>query len=240
MIIRQTRIFVPNTEPEEDWAETLLGRVLRPLTEEFASELEWFWFSRYGSPINDSADCDIVSISPQFKRPDAADGAPGHRSLRFRYAVADDHRLAFEGRAHQLIAAHGYAVSDFRDYDWISDTAGDRFLGVENRHAGRRQQRACRVTQFYMATSRLVFDTLVGPDENLRFRCELNDDAAQNPTGSSFQSLHHIFCNITKVPTEVYVFAKDGQNMIGFGTHVYPPPAPGGGWDRVEPYPIWF
>ncbi|SDI13992.1 hypothetical protein [Propionivibrio dicarboxylicus] len=240
MAIRQTRIFVPGTEPEEDWAETLLGRVLRPLTEDFAGVLEWFWFSRYGSPIDESGDCDIDVIAEDFKRPKQEGRAAIHRSLRFRYALADADRAAFEQRAHRLIARHGYAVSDFRDYDVVLDTAGDRFLGVENRQASRRERRAQRVTQFYMATSRLVLDALVGPDENGRFRCERNDDLAQNPTGSSFQSLHHVFCNITKVPTEVYVFSKEGQNVIGFGTHVYPPPAPDGTWDQSTPYPIWF
>ena len=49
MANRQTRIFVPSTEPMGDWAETLIGRVFRPLTEEFSASLAWFWFSRYGS-----------------------------------------------------------------------------------------------------------------------------------------------------------------------------------------------
>ena len=42
MANRQTRIFVPSTEPLEDWAETLIGRVFRPLTGDYAGALEWF------------------------------------------------------------------------------------------------------------------------------------------------------------------------------------------------------
>jgi hypothetical protein len=37
------------------------------------------------------------------------------------------------------------------------------------------------------------------------FFVEGNDNAQQNPDGSFFQSIHHLFCNITQVPTSVWV-----------------------------------
>jgi len=102
---RQTRIFVRSDEPD-DWAETLVGRVLRPLTAEFSDSLNWFWFSRYGQPADESGDCDIVQISAEYK----VGGM--HRSLRFRYDVADDQQTAFETRALELINGNAYRVSD--------------------------------------------------------------------------------------------------------------------------------
>lgn len=240
MSIRQTRIFVPAAEPEDDWAETLAGRVLRPLTVEFAERLDWFWFSRYGSTSDDSGDCDIAQIPGTYKGPRESDGREIHRSLRFRFSVHDDRQAEFERRAFELIDGHGYAISDFRPYDFVADTGSNRFLGNENRLPGRAAQRALLVTQFYMTTSRLVIDALVGPDEQGRYRLESNDDEAENPAGSSFQSLHHLFCNITSVPTDVHAFRKEGLNILGFGTYMYPPPAPPGGWDSSTAHPIWF
>ena len=240
MGIRQTRIFASSREPDSDWAETLVGRVIRQLVSEYADRLEWFWFSRYGSPVDDSDDCDIARIPSEYKQPLAAGERAVHRSVRFRYAIDDAGQEAFERRALQLIGEQGYRVSDFRPYDFVGDTGGRRLLGVENRQPGRAQRRAELVTRFYMATCRLMLDALIGPDENGRYRSETNDDLDQNPRGSSFQSLHHLYCNITGVPTDVYVFQKKGSNVIGFGTFIHPPPAPEGGWDDSSAHPIWF
>ena len=240
MGIRQTRVFVLSTEPEDDWAETLIGRLFRPLAAEFAADLDWFWFSRYGAPADDSGDCDIDLIPTEYKRPLEPGGAEIHRSMRFRYAIADEQQESFEQRALQLIMEHSYRISDFRSYDFVGDTGNSRFLGNENRLPGRAQQRALLVTQLYMAISQLVIDALVGPDKDGRYRAETNDDAVQNPAGSTFQSLHHLFCNITNVPTDVHVFQKEGLNILGFGTFVHAPPAPPGGWDDSSAHPIWF
>jgi hypothetical protein len=235
---RQTRIFVPLDEPEADWAETVVGRVLAPLCAEFGNRLDWFWFSRYGASEHD--DCDLARIPPRFRREAQADAEAKHRSVRFRYAVAANHKSAFEQRARRLIERHGYAISDFRPYDVVADTGKDRFLGNENRLPGRAERRARLVVGFYMATCRLFIDALVGPDEQGRFRLESNDDAADNPRGSTFQSLLHLFCNITSVPTDVYVHQKKELNVLGFGTFIYPPPAPPGGWDESSAHPIYF
>ncbi len=240
MAARQTRVFVPAAEPENDWAETLIGKLIRPLTEEFAEHLDWFWFSRYGPSADDSGDCDIARIPIEYKQAPDRDNAGFHRSLRFRYAIDNEWQVPFEQRALQLITENSYCISDFRPYDFIGDTGNNRFLGNENRLPGRARQRAVLVTQFYMVISRLVIDALVGPDPSNRFRIETNDDLIQNPAGSTFQSLLHLFCNITKAPTDVYVFRKEGLNILGFGTYIYPPPPPSGDWDDSTAYPIWF
>lgn len=242
MSARQTRIFAPSAEPQDDWAETLVGRVLRPLIDEYSAHLQWFWFSRYGATAEDSGDCDLTLIPAQYRQPIEPGSESGefHRSVRFRFAVTAEHQEDFEQRARQLIEMHGYRISDFRPYDFVADTGSNRFLGCEHRQPGRAATRALLVTQFYMATCRLFMDALVGPDEAGRYRLESNDDDIQNPAGSSFQSLLHLFCNITNVPTDVYVFRKEGLNILGFGTFVYPPPAPPGGWDEPTAHPIWF
>lgn len=243
MPIRQTRIFVRSDEPQGDWWETLVGRVFRPLANEFGDSLDWFWFSRYVAPANDSGDCDISLIPDEYKHPLVAGGGPFHRSLRFRFCIPDDDRAAvFEIRGQELIREGGYRISDFRNYEFVRDTGNDRFLGPENRGPGRAEQRAQIVTDFYWAVSRLVLDALVGPDGVGRFRIETNDDLAQNPRGSTFQSLLHLFCNITNVPTDVYVYRKESLSLLGLGTFMYPPEAaPTGGWDPgVTAYQIRY
>lgn len=240
MAIQQTRVFVRSNEPHEDWAETLIGRVFRPLTNEFADVLVWFWFSRYGALATDSGDCNIAVIPDECKQPLQPGGAPFHRSMRFRFNIADDRQAEFERRASELIEQGAYCISDFRDYNYISDTGNNRFLGVENRQPGQAEQCASLATNFYWVISRLVIDALVGPDEHGRFRIETNDDLTQNPRGSTFQSLLHLFCNITNVPTDVYIFHKTSMNLIGYGTYIYRPPEPLGGWDSVTPYPIRY
>ena len=241
MGIRQTRIFVLSDESHNDWAETLIGRIFRPLSDDFSDVLEWFWFSRYVSPADESGNCDIELIPTEYKQPLQVGGEPLHRSIRFRFKIADDQQEAFEQRASELIEQGTYCITDFRNYDYVTDTGSNRFLGVENRQPGRAEQRAELAVNFYWGVSRLVIDALVGPNENGRFKLETNDDLQQNPRGSTFQSLLHLFCNITSVPTDVCVFHKSGLNLIDYGTYIYPPQEPPGGWDiDVTAHPIRF
>jgi len=243
MPIRQTRVFVRSDEPVDDWAETLIGRVFRPLTSEFADALNWFWFSRYLQEASDSGDCDISLVPDEYKRPLDTSGAPRHRSMRLRFNISNPQICsAFEQRAREVINAGGYRISDFRDYDYVADTGSNRFLGIENRQPGRAEQRAILAASFYCSISKVVVDAIVGPDGNGRFRMETSDDLLQNPGRSTFQSFLHLFCNITNVPTDVYVYRKLSASLIGFGTCYSPPPvSPPGGWDQeVEVYSIRY
>jgi hypothetical protein len=214
MIVRQTRIFVPNTPPfdGDTWTESILGNVIAPLAREHPS-LQWFWFSRYVQPRADSGDCDISEIPEKF----AIDEL--FRSVRFRYAIPEEEGGGFEHRARELIDASGARISDFRRYDWVADLGGDRFVGQE-RSDSRRENRAELVANCLSTVCRLTLDCLRGPDQDGRYRFEEND-SDQNPHGSTFESLHHLFCNITNVPTSVLVIA----GVVG--TH-WSPPAAGG------------
>lgn len=115
----------------------------------------------------------------------------------------------------RLITEEGYTISDIRDYDEVADTGSNRHLGVEHRVLGRKISRARLVTELYHSISKLVIDALV-PDANGRYRLETNDDTRQNPHRSTFETLHHVFCNITEVPTCVLV------TPLAVGTHWQP------------------
>jgi hypothetical protein len=135
------------------------------------------------------------------------------RSLKFRFALPDTEVQAFEQEGSRRITDEGCVISDWRDYGLAIDLGGDRFVG-EVRDASRRGERAKLVLSFLDAVSKLVLHSLIGPDAQGRFRLESNDDYQQNPLGSSFESMHHLFCNITGVPWCVQVVSHGSQISI--------------------------
>ena len=198
---RQTRIFAPLAVPFDSyWAETIVGAIIAPAISQ-EQNLEWFWFSRYElTAQQDADDCDIRDIPQGFLNPQNQ----FYRSIRFRYSITEEARQTFENRIQNQITKHGCWISDFRDYPFLEDLGGNRHIGGE-RTPDRRQHRAQLVARLYQAISELVVDTLVGPDEEARYQAEKNDDSRNNPLGSTFESVHHLFCNITDVPTRVLV-----------------------------------
>jgi hypothetical protein len=197
--VRQTRIFVPPAAPydEDQWAETLLGRVCAELVADPA--LEWWWFSRYVQrPDEDTADCDFERLPRSIFWPGDV-----HCSLRFRYAIAEGSRADFEQKARTLVGHCGAVVTDFRSYDVVEDLGSRRFLGADARKTSP-AQRAARVVEFLTAASKLAVDCLVGPDELGRFRFE----AEGVEGGSPFRVPLHLFWNMTLVPVRI-----DGQEV---------------------------
>lgn len=218
MTIRQTRIFTNQDEPLH-WAETMIGRVIKPLIIEFEDSLHSFWFSRYVCQIGmngeDRGDCDFDSIPNNFKRAFPGFAQPGHRSIRFRFEIMDANQVDFEARLQELVIQHSYAISDVREFDQLADLGGNRFLGGENRILVKQTQRAQLVAHFLQSISALVMDSLEGPDPENRYYIEYNDELEQNPNGSTFESLHHLFCNISQVPVSILVSTGDQANLLG-------------------------
>lgn len=194
MATTQTRIFVPwpDAPYDQDWYATLLGRVIGPLVQNQQS-LEWFFFSRYRQDRGGSSgDCDLGKIPRHFER----DGV--WTSIRFRCGIPHTHRQAFEDQASAAISGAGCAISDWRDFDLVSDLGSNRFLGGD-RMPTRREERAKLVASYLHTISELVLHAVIGPDDEARFTLEANDHD-QNPMRSTFESLHHMFCNVTDVP----------------------------------------
>lgn len=212
MSYRQTRIFVPTAIPfdhDQFWVETLVAHVIAPVVAAFPT-IEWFWFSRYAATSEDSGDCDISVIPEEF----AVGPWKIYRSLRFRYSVPDVEREALEAQCLNLIESLGCRISDVRDYDPIADLATERFLGgviTPERRAARAQY----MTQFLCATCQLFMHTLAGPDPDGRYRAEPNSERSNNPHGNTFESVHHLFCNILDPPLHILV----AEPIIG--TNVY-------------------
>jgi hypothetical protein len=208
MAIRQTRIFVPNEAPykRETWVETLLGRVIQPLIKRHLA-VNWFWFSRYIAPSIDSGDCNVDIVPNYFQTNGLL------RSVRFRFELPDVDVQAFEQNGSLLITKERCVISDWRDYDLVEDLGGDRFVG-EIRSVIRREERAKLVASYLNTVSKLVLHSLIGPDAEGQFFLESNDDQ-QNPLKSSFESMHHLFCNMTALPLRVLVYSDGSQTFVG-------------------------
>jgi hypothetical protein len=207
MAHRQTRIFVPPNPPFDDasWAETLVGSVINPLVGQ-PGILDRFWFSRYTAPRNDSGDCDIGLIPEGFGIDNNYRSIGTHglfRSLRFRYEMEDGALALFEQAAQEAIADSRCGISDFRDYPFLQDLGGDRFIGGDRTDL-RRQERAHLIYRFLQSTCLVYIHCLVGPDEGGKYMLEICE-SDENPLGSIFESVHHLFCNITDVPLRILV-----------------------------------
>lgn len=219
----QTRIFVPNKSPYDkvNWAETLMGQVIAPLVARFP-DLRWYWFSRYVQPVEggDRNDTDLAKVPKEFFVQIPEPKMQLHRSLRFRFCLPAKQLAEFEAFGETLINAQGCAIADWREWDLVGDVGSGRHIG-EDRSPQRCARRADAIARFYHATSVVALNCLVGPDPDGYFRFEQNNDPGA-PLGSSFEVLHHGFCNITEVPLCVMVTADDKQ--IHIGTFVQPPP----------------
>ena len=135
------------------------------------------------------------------------------RSLRFRYQINNDQLEDFETLLRESIANHNCAISDFRDYPFIDDLGGDRFIGGEQSQQ-RRLERATLVVNYLCEVSKLFIHCLQGPDEIGRFQLE-RSDSDQNPHGSIFESVRHLFCNATGVPTTVLLAGEWTSLQLG-------------------------
>lgn len=196
----QVRIFAPHRGlySHERWAETLIGRIIAPATQEFRTSLDWYWFTRYLSGREESSgDCDIDSIPAEFE--DQRQHV--FQSVRFRYAVADCAREAFENRCRTLIEAEGCAISGFLPYSIVGDLGNDDHL-EEPRTEERRERRSQLVLANYWSVAKLIIDALAGPEGDGRFRLPFRQDLdLQRKT--PFHKIHHIFCNATGIPTYI-------------------------------------
>ena len=123
----------------------------------------------------------------------------------------------FEGQLAQVARRHGWHVA-FADYDLVDDLGKDRFLAAEQLSANSatssqtlRGQRAERVAQFLYQTLLLAMDALVQDGTGWRF--EKNQDQ-ENSTGSTFQSIVHLVCNLTQARSHAVVSTPAGNFLV--------------------------
>ena len=230
---KQVRIFIPfnGRFDLENWCEQLLGEVIKPLIEKYKGQIDWFWFSRYGSTRNgDIGDCDITRLTPEYFQNDF------HISLRFRINTKIENWDSIRKDCDALISKVGVMHTGWLDYPVVSDLAHNRFAPLDFSPT-QRKKRAELIVGFLYANSKLVLDCLKQNTASGKWGYEENIDKINNPLGSIFESVNHLFCNIGNVFLPVYIFEKHGQ--IGLGTVVYPL-SPEEGWRPIASTKIRF
>lgn len=213
IVTKQVCIFAPWKPPYdgETWAETIFGRIIKPLVIAH-SELCWFWFLRYSEPkTSGSPDFDANRIADEF----FVNGIG--RMVRFRFAIRDSDLSSLEAHGSLLIHQEGCCFSHWPDYSALGELGGARFCG-ENGLSKPCSERAELNAGLLCSLSKLVLHSLIGPDAEGRCRMEKNTNQ-QNPNGSTFESLHHCFCNMTGVPLDMIVLRNRQTGVQVIGTH---------------------
>src|SRR5262249_35705327 len=99
-----------------------------------------------------------------------------------------------------------------KDLTLVGDLGHSRFLDV-SRQDKTGEERAQLVLLLLHAIAELVIDELV-PQGGGYWALEQNSHE-ENPNGSSFESLHHLFCIMTKVPLSILVLNESDPALYG-------------------------
>ncbi len=228
---RQTRIFVPNASPYDgnDWYEQVLGEIVRPLLQKYEQELNWLWFTRYVLELGggDDKDCDISKLTSDYLVNNV------HRSVRLRVSIHDNYQNIVETNGQSLIQKAKCFISDWRPYDIINDLGGHRFIEDQSNKVIR-ERRAEKVVLFLYYNSRLILDCLKQPVQGAKWQFEYNTNG-ENPHHSMFESVHHLFCNMTAVPLATRVYQDNSQ--LRFATN-WMQTSPN--WKYITEIPLYY
>ena len=191
-------IFAPPREPfRENWVEQILGDVVKPIIAEYDNAISWIWVTRYAGPYIADNPPVGVPIPQEFH----TDGY--YRFVVLRLHVSSDFREVVHMKTIELVQNAGCfsAPLGWIHYDPIEDVGGDRFIRNDAALPDR-TERARLIISFVDTTIRLMLHSL-SKDEANRWVIEPNMIPEQNPKGSMFESVRHLFCNATGVPTTI-------------------------------------
>lgn len=199
-------IFAPTTQLYgNNWCEQILGSVVKPLYKQYTDGIGWLWATRYWGPY-DAQDPPLNCVLPNEY---CSDGS--YRYITFRANVMGSLRKEFHERALKLVSETGCFSTDWKNYDIVRDLGSNRFVASVANEVDR-AKRAKLVVQFIDATVTLMLDSLI-QDTQGKWTTEPNNDHQQNPHGSYLESVHHLFCNATGVPTFVGL-RRDGDELF--------------------------
>lgn len=171
-------LVIPDAPPfdrPDSWFESFVGNHLLPVVE--SAPLKRFWFTRYG-------------------------GVGGKKWVLFRFECDDLSQV--QPRVDRLLETFPPGDSGYADYDYASDIGEgerSRFLGANGRHHDK-EKRGDLAFDFLHAAAKLFLDGLAGPDPGGYFARE-PETASGFSRETSLEQFHHLFCNMTGVPSFV-------------------------------------
>jgi hypothetical protein len=199
--VQGLHIYCPPARLQNNWHKEIIGKVIKPIAENYS--IRWMWITRYLQPVVLTPHL-FVPNEYQFFFQHAPD-IPHTAFTLFRLSVEDK---SAQRRAIELVQSAGYYTQGWVDYDVVADLGKDRFIRSDANET-ERIERAHQIAVFMSATSTLIVHSL--KEENGEWYTEANSDKANNPDGSFFQSVHHLFCNATEVPLFVEVKAPSSN-----------------------------
>jgi hypothetical protein len=202
-------IFSPDTQVNNlNWVEQILGDVVLPLLTQFGQKIEWIWLTRYMDNYNQDNPPVGYKLTDEYK------GHGFYRYVVFRCSVDKSIEPELHLLAQNLAKEKGYFAPEWLIYNVVDDLGNDRFAPTDA-SSQFRQDRAHLVVRLIDSTVRLMLHSLIRDEKGMR-RLEKNV-SPQNPNGSIFESLHHLFCNASGVPINVLVSKR--SNEISFQTY---------------------
>lgn len=205
-------IYMPeNFEYEKDWENQILGNVIKPIIENYEDKLEWVWATSYIIPNNSNR-----LVSDHIYPSDYKENKYFYYLVvRFAAKTFNDYKYILEQIGKLSAKYHYYIPFEARIWSFMPDIGGDRFNRVDS-GISERKHRSKLILEFMYSTLKLKIDSLIKQDD--RWEEELNVDTIQNPDNSFFQSVHHLFCNVTQVKTPVLVRSDDWK--VYFSTYI--------------------
>lgn len=122
-------------------------------------------------------------------------GVPGNREIKFRFSAEDYETVRQDIEDIEQAFQHGH--DGCGAYDFVADLGGARFISP-NQPPAHAADRALLVYQFLTAGSKLLLDCLV-PDGG-GWKHEVEKASGYNRI-TSLETFHHLYCNMTGVPT---------------------------------------
>jgi len=94
--------------------------------------------------------------------------------------------------------------SEHTEFDIHADLSGTRFLGTNQRQTDA-PDRGSKIFDFLHTASVLTLDQISHRDQGGYWVWEENPDRGNNHSGKTLEIVHHLFCNLSAVPTAVVV-----------------------------------
>lgn len=204
-------IFLPDTETiNPNWVEQVLGNVVLPVVKKFDEHIRWLWITRYSDQYDANSPPQETILPQEF----CASGS--YCFVAFRLCARDEVKSEVHQMALSLVKQYGYYATEWVERKIISDLGSDRFA-PSDADSNFRLARAELVAEFVNSTVRLMLHSLIN-DASGKWHLE-NNQSGYNPHGSIFESLHHLFCNATGVPTDVLIDASVNVESGMIGTY---------------------
>ena len=192
MTHKSLHLQLPKTMPfdKENWFESFIGNFVIPILD--TGLIEKYWFSRY------------------------QDNELG-KHVRFRFFIQSLDELT--PLINDLLNKYKIRnLQDEEEYNYVSDLGSDRFLG-DNKTTQNREHRADLIYNYLYSISQLFVNFLSYNDDKDYYYLE-NETKSKFNHYISFESLHHLFCNITECPLFVMELRSQTNDVI-FSSETY-------------------